>query len=106
MVFTVTARAAGLRPRKRAYKVICSHCCLLWRRLWLGRVRCSLTGRCPFVVCYFVFFFLCFLYRVCLPFSIFGSSFRARSMSFSLQACTFRLPNWTVLGAGTFFLAI
>src|SRR6266704_1759799 len=37
MVFTVKARAAGLRPRKRAYKVNCSHCCLLMRRLWLGR---------------------------------------------------------------------
>src|SRR5579863_4170569 len=50
--------------------------------------------------------FFCFLYLVCLPFSIFGRSFRTFSMSFSVQACTFRLPNWTVLGAGTFFLAM
>jgi hypothetical protein len=95
-----------LRPRKRGYKVNCSHGCLLRRRLWLGHVRCLPTGRCPLVVCYFVFFFFCFLYRACLPFSIFGKSFRTRSISFSLQACTFRLPKWTVFGAGTLFLAI
>src|SRR5436309_7496208 len=81
--------------------------CLSYGRRDVVRARSVLTHRAlPAWCCYLVFFFLCFLYRVCLPFSIFGRSFRTASMSSSLQACTFSLPNWTVLGAGTFFLAM
>src|SRR5713101_4765495 len=62
--------------------------------------------RVPFSYFLFlVFFGPFFLYRVFLPFAIFGRILRTLLMSFSLQAYMSNPPMRLGLGAGTFFMA-
>src|SRR5438445_4305819 len=69
-----------------------------------GRVRCSNTDASRSLTFSFLSFHL--LYRVFLPFLIFGKTFRTRSMSLSVQGRTFIPPTWTTDGEGTFFAAM
>lgn len=55
---------------------------------------------------YFFFAVFALLYRVFLPFLIFGKTFRTRSMSLSVQGRTFIPPTWMTDGDGTFFAAM